>query len=66
MAGTTTADTTTAGELEGGREATDAPAGRHAADPADPDARTVDLADGERLADERHIVADGTDSKQPH
>ncbi|MEV6411685.1 hypothetical protein [Kribbella sp. NPDC051718] len=44
------------------------PVGRHAADPADddPDSRTVDVADGERLAAERHIVADGTDSKQPH
>jgi hypothetical protein len=44
------------------------PVGRHAADPADddPDSRTVDLADGDRLAGERHTVADGTDSKQPH
>lgn len=61
VSGTPTAGTTTAGELEG--EATDTPVGRHAADPADPDSRTVDLADGERLAEERHIVADGTDSK---
>jgi hypothetical protein len=57
----------------------DEPVGRHAADPAatgsststnlpddDPDSRTVDVADGERLAADRHIVADGTDSKQPH
>jgi hypothetical protein len=39
------------------------PVGRHAADPAaddDPDGRTVDLAG------EQHVVADGTDSKQPH
>jgi hypothetical protein len=43
------------------------PAGRHAADPADPldndddpNTRTVDLAG------ERHVVADGPDSKQPH
>jgi hypothetical protein len=33
----------------------------------DPDSRTVDLSAGERLADEQHTVADGTDSpKQPH
>jgi hypothetical protein len=57
----------------------DEPVGRHAADPAttdpatssgladdDPDARTVDVSDGERLAADRHIVADGTDTKQPH
>jgi hypothetical protein len=44
------------------------PVGRHAGDPADddPDSRTVELAGGERLAGERHTVADGTDSKQPH
>lgn len=36
------------------------PVGRHAADPADddPNTRTVDLAG------EKHVVADGTDSKQ--
>jgi hypothetical protein len=56
----------------------DEPVGRHAADPAtgstsspgladdDPDARTVDVSDGERLAPERHIVADGTDTRQTH
>jgi hypothetical protein len=57
----------------------DEPVGRHAADPEptdsstssdpvddDPDGRTVDLSDGDRLAADRHIVADGTDSKQPH
>lgn len=33
----------------------------------DADSRTVDLAAGDRLADEQHTVADGTDSsKQPH
>jgi hypothetical protein len=32
----------------------------------DTDSRTVDLADGERPADEENIVADGTDSKQSH
>jgi hypothetical protein len=55
----------------------DEPAGRHAADPAttdsagspgladdDPDGRTVDVSDGERLAAQRHIVADGTDTNQ--
>lgn len=43
----------------------DAPAGRHAAEPDldDPDSRTVDLSAGDRLAGERHTVADGTDSK---
>jgi hypothetical protein len=57
----------------------DEPVGRHAADPEstdsstssdlvedDPDGRTVDLSAGDRLAADRHIVADGTDSKQPH
>lgn len=50
-------------ELEG-----TAPVGRHAADPDldEPDSRTVDLSAGERLAADRHTVADGTDSKQPH
>jgi membrane protein implicated in regulation of membrane protease activity len=53
------------------------PTSRHAADPAsgdpsgdsvgdDRDSRTVDLSAGDRLAADRHIVADGTDSKQPH
>jgi hypothetical protein len=53
-------------------EPTGTPVGRHAADPDstpaadDPDTRTVDVADGERLARDQHIVADGTDPKQPH
>ncbi len=52
---------------------TGTPVGRHAADPdstpateEDPDSRTVDVSEGERLAHEQHIVADGTDPKQPH
>jgi hypothetical protein len=58
-------DSTASPEIE---EEPATPVGRHAADPADddPDSRTVDLADGDRLAGERHTVADGTDSKQPH
>ncbi len=43
--------------------------GKHAASSTvvdDPDSRTVDLDAGERLAGERHTVADGTDTKQPH
>ena len=43
--------------------------GKHAASSTavdDPDGRTIDLDAGERLATERHTVADGTDTKQPH
>ncbi|MEU4390411.1 hypothetical protein [Kribbella sp. NPDC023855] len=53
-------------------EPTVTPVGRHAADPdhtlpaEDPDSRTVDVSEGERLAGRPHTVADGTDSKQPH
>jgi hypothetical protein len=48
---------------------TGTPVGRHAADPespagdGDPDARTIDVSEGERLSGQRHIVADGTDPK---
>ncbi|WP_020392891.1 hypothetical protein [Kribbella catacumbae] len=48
------------GELEGDRSDVDV-------DETDADSRTVDLSAGDRLADEQHTVADGTDSpKQPH
>ncbi|WBQ04902.1 hypothetical protein [Kribbella sp. CA-293567] len=73
-----THDSRDAGEAHGpdSREDVDTagtPVGRHAADPAstdrpadDPDSRTVDLSAGDRLATDRHTVAEGPDSKQPH
>lgn len=49
---------------------TGTPVGRHAADPdgtpaveEDPDSRTVDVSEGQHLARDQHIVADGTDPK---
>jgi hypothetical protein len=45
------------------------PTGKHAASAtevdADPDSRTVEVDDGDRLATDRHTVADGTDTRQP-
>jgi hypothetical protein len=71
---TTTEGTTEDAAAVEEREAVDAVTPRHAAPThaddhpasstgADPDSRTVDLDEGDRLATEHHTVAEGTDSR---